>query len=110
MWRGWVPTLEGRRLRIPDVMQYGAEEGAIRKGIEHAKTCCINYRVQGSASWPIKQAMLIMDEQGFDQRVQLHDEVVNDGDHPNEFPKDEFAYLMGGVYVPWEVKSGVKWT
>jgi DNA polymerase-1 len=100
---GWVPTLEGRRVRIPD---------PVEQGEHHAFTCGINYRIQGSASWPIKVAMLRQEEKGYDQRLQVHDEVISDGVY--EVEETDLADFLGfqmlpSVTTPIEVKQGPIW-
>jgi len=95
----WVETLEGRRCRLPDIMQQGEE---------HTRTCAINYRVQGAAAWPVKVALLQGDKDGYDQRVQLHDEVLIDGDVAP--PVEAYRWLMGELETPVETYHGAKWS
>lgn len=91
---GWVPTLEGRRCRLPDPAQQGPE---------HTANCAINYRIQGTSAWPIKLALIDGDKAGYDQRSQLHDEVLIDGgcDLP-----DDYKLECAGVDLPVEFKRG----
>lgn len=98
--KGWVPTLEGRRCRLPDPLQQGEE---------HTAKCGVNYRIQGSAAWPIKVALLKFDKDGYDQRVQLHDEVVCDGDYYEELVHSGYELDLGELTVPIEVKQGPVW-
>lgn len=106
---GYVTTLEGRRCRIPDPMQYVTEGDPyeLKKGIAHARTCGINYRVQGTAAWPVKEAVIRYHKAGFDQRLQVHDEVLNDGWF--EVPEQERFLEFAGMKVPIEIKHGRKW-
>lgn len=74
--QGYVETLFGRRLYLPDIK---AKNAAIRKGAERT---AINAPMQGSAADIIKRAMIKVDEwlaeTGLDARVimQVHDELV----------------------------------
>ena len=74
--QGYVETLFGRRLYLPDIK---AKNAAIRKGAERT---AINAPMQGSAADIIKRAMITVDqwlaESGLDARVilQVHDELV----------------------------------
>ena len=72
--QGYVETLFGRRLYLPDI---NAKNAAIRKGAERT---AINAPMQGSAADIIKRAMITVDswlaESDLDARVilQVHDE------------------------------------
>ncbi len=74
--QGYVETLFGRRLYLPDI---NAKNAAIRKGAERT---AINAPMQGTAADIIKRAMIKIDQwltdSGLDARVilQVHDELV----------------------------------
>ena len=74
--QGYVETLFGRRLYLPDIQSKNA---ALRKGAERT---AINAPMQGTAADIIKRAMVMVDrwlsESGVDARVilQVHDELV----------------------------------
>lgn len=99
----WIETYEGRRIRLPD---------AALMGEDHKGKCDINYRVQGTAAWPIKVAMIQQDKDGIDMRIQVHDETVNDGDYDIE--QTDLADFMGfpllkHISTPIETKKGPIW-
>jgi len=74
--QGFVETLFGRRLYLPDI---NAKNPSLRKGAERT---AINAPMQGTAADIIKRAMVAVDqwleESGLDARVilQVHDELV----------------------------------
>jgi DNA polymerase-1 len=110
--RGYVETLEGRRCLIPDITERGSEERP-EAGIHHSMVCGINYLIQGTAAWPIKVAMLRSDSDGLDQRLQVHDEVVIDGDvkewTTGLHKTGPFAELLPGIVTPYEVYKSPVW-
>lgn len=109
--QGYVETLFGRRLYLPDI---NAKNAAIRKGAERT---AINAPMQGSAADIIKRAMIAVDnwlvESGLDARVilQVHDELVL------EVREDQVDALRAGLLplmsagatldVPLLVETGV---
>lgn len=109
--QGYVETLFGRRLYLPDI---NAKNAAIRKGAERT---AINAPMQGSAADIIKRAMIAVDnwlvESGLDARVilQVHDELVL------EVREDQVDALRAGLLplmsagaaldVPLLVEAGV---
>ncbi len=109
--QGYVETLFGRRLYLPDIK---AKNAAIRKGAERT---AINAPMQGSAADIIKRAMIKVDEwlaeSGLDARVimQVHDELVL------EVHEDQVDALRDGLLplmsagaaldVPLIVEAGV---
>ena len=94
--QGYVETLFGRRLYIPDIK---ASHTARR---QYAERTAINAPLQGTAADLIKMAMLtvdaFMDEAGLKARMimQVHDELVF------EAPGDELAALQEGVVARME--------
>ena len=109
--QGYVETLFGRRLYLPDI---NAKNAAIRKGAERT---AINAPMQGSAADIIKRAMITVDswlaESDLDARVilQVHDELVL------EVREDQVDALRAGLLplmsagaaldVPLLVEAGV---
>jgi DNA polymerase-1 len=91
-------TLFGRRMLIPK-----------DRGYHHANTCRINYPIQGSGADLNKRALLYIMEhvKGEDIRLQVHDEIVNDGDI--DLPMREISNLYPNLEIPWEVKKGKVW-
>ncbi|MDY0250545.1 MAG: DNA polymerase I [Pseudomonas sp.] len=109
--QGYVETLFGRRLYLPDIK---AKNAAIRKAAERT---AINAPMQGSAADIIKRAMIKVDQwlldSGLDARVilQVHDELVL------EVREDQVDALRDGLLplmsagaaldVPLLVEAGV---
>lgn len=109
--QGYVETLFGRRLYLPDIK---AKNAAIRKAAERT---AINAPMQGSAADIIKRAMITVDQwltdSGLDARVilQVHDELVL------EVREDQVDQLRAGLLplmsagadldVPLIVEAGV---
>ena len=113
---GYIETMGGRKIRIP-----------LDRGKEHAKHCCRNYPIQGTAFEDIANFMLD-DEIGqyIDiTRLQIHDELIFDGDvmlsdmvlndkktaeegHPVYSIKGRLAHLSG-PYFPLEVEKVTRW-
>ena len=74
--QGYVETLDGRRLYLPDIK---SSNGARRAGAERA---AINAPMQGTAADIIKRAMIAVDEWLLTEKprvrmiMQVHDELV----------------------------------
>lgn len=109
--RGFVETLFGRRLYVPDI---NASNFSRR---QYAERTAINAPMQGTAADLIKMAMLAVDhwlgESGVDARVilQVHDELVLEvAEAAVETVRDNIVGLMSGVAqlaVPLVVDTGV---
>ncbi|MCK9535178.1 MAG: DNA polymerase I, partial [Pseudomonas sp.] len=109
--QGYVETLFGRRLYLPDI---NAKNAAIRKGAERT---AINAPMQGSAADIIKRAMITVDqwlaETGLDARVilQVHDELVLEvrEDQVDELRAGLLPLMSAGAAldVPLIVEAGV---
>lgn len=94
-------TIFGRRMRIPPDYE---------RGKSHSNKCRINYPVQGSGADLNKRAMLeLWKIFGNAIRLQVHDEVVLDGEFELEFPHDRVSRIHPDIYVPWDVKQGKVW-
>lgn len=92
----------GRKMRIPK-----------ERGKKHANTCRINYPVQGLGADMNKRSILKMWNMGYlnenNFRIQVHDEVVLDGDYQDSFPHKELEDIHPEFIVPWEVSKGKVW-
>lgn len=100
---GWCETEFGRRMVAPDYI----------RGVKHVRTCGINYPVQGTAADIIKRAMLLCALWGLDFPVQVHDEVLVDGEC-YEFLVNDGSRLLSSIhpeiYTPIEVEKGTHWS
>lgn len=113
---GYVETLGGRKIRI-----------SFEHGEKHARNCCRNYPIQGSAA---EDMFLLMQHPEVDKylgitRLQVHDELIFDGEvwlpgtEPNVQAsmkegkrvysiRGELARLMG-FYAPLDVEYAERW-
>lgn len=94
---GWRETIFGRRLRLPDPLL--TSQG-------HVDKCSVNYPVQGSAAGVVARGMLICDDLGYDFPVQLHDELLIDGDVD---PPESLAHIVPGLYLPFKIQKSPVW-
>lgn len=94
--RPYVESDFGRRMALPILGEQGAYP-------EHIDKCKINYVVQGTAADIIKRAMLLVDG---DIRVQVHDELVVDGEY--EFSK-ELEHIHPEMSTPFEQYRNITW-
>lgn len=91
----WVETIRGRRMML-----------SLDQGWHHAYNCGRNWPIQGSGADLIKRAMLERDRQGVDFPIQVHDELLEDGD----FGEPEFVKELFELYTPYERKRGEVWS
>lgn len=113
---GYVETMGGRKIRIPTEL-----------GEKHARNCCRNYPIQGTAFEDITNLMLdseiskmvditrlqVHDELIFDGEVELEDMQINIEDstkegHPVYDIKGRLAWLSG-FYSPLKVEIVKRW-
>jgi DNA polymerase I-like protein with 3'-5' exonuclease and polymerase domains len=100
--RGYVLTASGRRCHFP---RYGAEFGDLHKSLNKA--------IQGSAGDETKQAMVDLDDAGYDEvQLQVHDEL--DGSYNSRKRAQEAAEIMRSAWpkrVPTKVdiEIGPSW-
>lgn len=94
----WIENMFGRRCRLP--------ADPTRFTPKHTINCRINYPPQSGASDVVKRAMLRCDGYGFDQRLQVHDEVLVDG--YVEFPQ-ELAYVHPELATPFKSYHSPFW-
>jgi DNA polymerase-1 len=109
--RGYVETLFGRRLYLPDIRSKNA---GVRQAAERT---AINAPMQGTAADIIKRAMIAVDSwlaaSGVDARMimQVHDELVLEvAETDVEQIREQLIILMAGaadLQVPLEVHAGV---
>ena len=69
----------------------------------HIDKCKINYAIQGTAADIIKRAMLKV---GGDLRLQVHDELVFDGDMTLG---EELTHIHPDIYTPYNTYKEKKW-
>jgi|TARA_Y100000310_G_scaffold309414_1_gene353482 DNA polymerase-1 len=95
---GWaIPTLFGRKIRIPDEKQ----DAMMRKAV--------NYPIIGSDGEVIKRAILLCNSKGLGPPamvVTVHDSITFDGDV--ELPVEELE-LIPGFRIPVDVKQTFTW-
>lgn len=90
---GWaLPTLYGRRIRIPEESRDAME----RKGV--------NYPILGSDGEIMKRALILCKD--LPLAVTVHDSITCDGDI--EFPVEQLENLSP-VKIPFEVKQTLRW-
>ncbi|KKL78304.1 hypothetical protein LCGC14_2026140, partial [marine sediment metagenome] len=96
--QGYVETLMGRVLALPLLAESTPA---------HRSKCAINYPIQGTAAEIVKRGMLIVGGMEIEQAVQVHDELLCDGDY--DMPVEKLAHIHGGIYTPVEVTKGPDW-
>ena len=101
----WVEDDFGRRMRLPEAIE-GANINP-KAFAAHVGKCAVNYPIQGTAATIVKKGMLLIDSQGWDMRIQLHDEYLIDGIWE---PDAQLAWLHPELYTPFELKQGINWT
>ncbi len=94
----WIENLYGRRCRLP---------GEIYHTWKHIVNCRINYPTQSGAADIIKRSMLVCEAYGFDQVLQVHDELLIDG--KVDFPK-ELDHICPEIHTPFNVKVSPYWS
>jgi DNA polymerase-1 len=109
--QGYVETVFGRRLYLPDI---NARNANVR---QYAERTAINAPMQGSAADIIKRAMirvqgwLVQAQPDCKMIMQVHDELVFEvGQSEVEHCRDEIAGLMtsaASLEVPLEVDAGI---
>ena len=96
----WVESDFGRRCHIPEC-------DALRVNVTHQEKCRLNYPFQATIADVIKRIMLALDALGMDFPIQVHDEVLQDGD-------DEFPQWLKNIHpvmeIPFEISRGTSWT
>ncbi len=94
----YVETMFGQRLRLPSVEE--TSQG-------HVNTCKINYPTQGTAAGVIKRVMNYFDTLSFDQVIQVHDEILVDGDVD---PPEGLERIIPELYLPFTIYKSPVWT
>ena len=72
----------------------------------HVDKCSVNYPVQGSAAGVVARGMLMCDDLGYDFPVQVHDELVIDGDVD---PPESLAHIVPGLHLPFKLQRSPVW-
>ena len=93
----YAETLFGRRMKLP-----------AGPTMDHVAKCRINYPIQGTAADIIKRAMVACKD--LDLRVQVHDELVFDGDFKQELKERGLDTILDGCLIPYSVKRGARWS
>lgn len=101
----WVEDDFGRRMRLPEMAEGAAYN--IKAFAGHVGKCAVNYPIQGTAATIVKKGMLMIDDEGWDMRLQLHDEYLIDG---NWDPNPDLAYIHPELHTPFELKKGISWS
>jgi len=101
----WVEDDFGRRMRLPEMLEGGKYNP--KAFAAHVGKCAVNYPIQGTAATIVKKGMLMIDEQGWDMKLQLHDEYLIDGDWE---PDLQLAHIHPELHTPFELKKGVIWS
>lgn len=84
----------GRRCHIPDL--------DIHVNKDHQMKCRINYPTQGTVADIIKRIMLLLDFMGYDFPIQVHDEIVADGEYT--FP-EVIRHIHPSIDMPFDVSK-----
>jgi DNA polymerase-1 len=95
--QGYVDTLYGRKARLPALDMSTPE---------HRLKCAINYPVQTSTADIVKRAMLMCEKECLPVVLQVHDELICDGDV--EFPDMEWIYPE--LHTPYKVMRSSIWS
>jgi len=96
-----LPTLFGRRIRIPDELNFRGEidiEAKKRKGV--------NFPILGSDGEVMKRALVICRELHLPLSIQVHDSITLDGDC--DFPADRLEHIAP-VRIPFKVTKSERW-
>ena len=99
---GYVTTLYGRKL---DIM--GTD--SITMSEKHIANCAVNYQIQGAAAEIFKRQLLQLLHQGIDMSdiaLQVHDEVILDGDY--KLDREALEHI-GPLITPVEIRQSKKW-
>ena len=92
----YTEDIFGRRSRLPP---------ATRATERHIRNCRVNYVPQSSATSIVKRAMLMCE--GFDQVLQVHDEILVDG--VIRFPLEEMSRIHPGIPTPFNSEVALDW-
>ena len=97
---GWsLPTLFGRRIKLPEERQDGMRRKAV------------NYPILGSDGEVIKRAMLLCKRRRLgtpSMAITVHDSITWDGDVEDRIPKEELE-MIPGFRIPFEIKQTLRW-
>ncbi len=94
----WIENLYGRRCRLP---------AEIYTTWKHKVNCRICYPTQSGAADIVKRVMLECEAMGFDEVLQVHDNILIDG--KVDFPK-ELDLICPEIHTPFNVKVSPYWS
>ena len=94
---GYVETMYGRRMPIP-----------FERGENHARSCCVNYPVQGTAAEIFKRMMLECEDLLDDTLLPIHDEYLFDGDQRSRLDVEALSHVSP-IYTPVEIDVMSRW-
>ena len=94
---GYRENMFLRRLKLPDPTIYPQS---------HVDKCSINYPIQATAAGVVSRGMLRCDRLDYDFPIQVHDEIVIDGDVD---PPESLAHIIPELYLPFSVKKSPVW-
>ncbi len=98
----YVETDFGRRMALPENIT-NANPRAFEA---HRGKCAVNFPIQGTAADIVKRAMLIVAREGPDLRLQVHDELVVDGEY--DFP-EPITHIHPTIHTPIKEERGLSW-
>ena len=96
--QGYVETVLGRKLWLPDIEDDLDVEGRERKWV--------NYPIQGTGAEILKYAMIECDKVGMDIRIPCHDELVFNG---TVIKKPNCEEMIPGLHTPFEMSFHQAW-
>ncbi len=99
MTHGYITTLYGRDIVLP--MDIESDDGIKRKAV--------NYTIQASAAEIVKRAMIRCWNEEMPMRLQVHDELLFNGDIQHTISLLELDHIVEGLKTPISVKVLDRW-
>jgi DNA polymerase I-like protein with 3'-5' exonuclease and polymerase domains len=97
---GWaVPTLFGRRIKLPD------------ESLDGKKRKAVNYPILGSDGEVFKRAVVLSNKRGLGPEymaIFVHDSITWDGDVKRQIPVEELEHIPG-FRIPFDIKQTFRW-
>ena len=90
----YAETLYGRKIPLPTEYR------------NHMENCAVNYVIQGSAAEIFKRIMLELGWLLPHARLQIHDEMIYDGDL--DIPEEELA-RVSPLWTPLDLEKQIRW-
>lgn len=94
----------GRTMLLPQIED--RPETNVKAFEAHVGKCAVNYPIQSFAADLVKRAMVKLDSEGADIRLQLHDELILDGAY--EFG-EELSRIHPELHTPFESHTEPIW-